>query len=142
MVTALCCEGKNFHTAVAGGAIRKYPLNVDDLTQTSGNVFTLEDSHTTCIDSSRDTNAPSTFTMGSSDGKINLCSPKWRVERMFAAHRGGVMRLSVNADGISIASGGEDGVVKPWSRNGSLRSTLVGVGTAVPSGAGTALGNI
>jgi hypothetical protein len=75
MVTALCCDGKNFYTAVTGGAIRKYPLNVDDLTQTSDDVFTLEDSHITCIDSSHDTNAPSTFTIGSSDGNINLCSP-------------------------------------------------------------------
>jgi hypothetical protein len=75
MVTALCCDGKNFYTAVAGGTIRKYTLNGDDLTQTSDDVFTFKDSHITCIDSSRDTNAPSTFTIGSSDGNINLCSP-------------------------------------------------------------------
>jgi hypothetical protein len=54
MVTALRCDGKNFYTAVAGGPIRKYPLNVNDLTQSSDDVFTLEDSHITCIDSSRD----------------------------------------------------------------------------------------
>jgi WD40 repeat protein len=61
---------------------------------------------------------------------------------MFAAHTGGVMCLSVNADGISIASGGDDSVVKLWSRNASQQSTLAGVGTAVPSCTGTAPGNI
>jgi hypothetical protein len=64
MATALCCDGKNFYTAVAGGAIPRYALNVDDLTQTSDDVFTFKDSHITCIDSSRNINAPSTFTIG------------------------------------------------------------------------------
>jgi intraflagellar transport protein 80 len=120
MVTSICCDGKHFYTAVDGGAIRRYAFIFDDLTQTSEDVFTMKQSHISCIDSTRDTTAPNTFLIGCSDGKLHLCSPNWRIEKMVDAHTGGVTCLSVNPDGLSIASGGEDGVVKVWSRNGIL----------------------
>jgi intraflagellar transport protein 80 len=46
---------------------------------------------------------------------------------------GSVTCVSVNPDGLSIASGGGDGVVKIWSRNGILRTNFASVGGAVTS---------
>jgi intraflagellar transport protein 80 len=133
MVSAICCDDKNFYTAVDGGVIRKFPFSTDDLSQTTEDVFTLKQSHITCIDSTHDSNAPNTFIIGTSDGSIHLCSPNWRIEKTIQAHTGGVTCLSVNPDGLSIASAGEDGIVKLWSRSGSLRSPLASCGTAVTS---------
>jgi hypothetical protein len=42
MVVAAYSDGKPFYTAVDGGSIRKYPINVDDLTQITDEVFTLK----------------------------------------------------------------------------------------------------
>jgi intraflagellar transport protein 80 len=133
MVVAACSDWKHFYTAVDGGSIRKYPINVDDLTETADDVFTLKQSHITCVDSTRDTGGPNTFIIGCADGSLHLCSPNWRVEKTVPAHTGGVTCLSVNPDGLSIASGGEDGVVKIWSRNGILRTNLASAGSAITS---------
>ena len=40
------------------------------------------------------------------------------------AHHGAVTCLSWNSDGTALISGGEDGVIKQWSRSGNLRSKL------------------
>ena len=131
MVAGICYDDKNFYTAADGGAIRKFPFNVDDLAQTSDDVFTFKDAHITCIDSTHDSSAPNTFIIGCSDGTIRLCSTNWRVEKTVTAHNGGVTCLKVNPDGSSIATAGEDGLVKIWSRTGILRSTLASCGSAV-----------
>ncbi|OHT07478.1 hypothetical protein TRFO_24303 [Tritrichomonas foetus] len=131
MVTAACYDEKHFFAAVDGGAIRKFPFTNDDIGQTTEDSFVLKTSHITCIDSTRDPGAPNTFFIGCSDGNFHLCSTNWRIEKTVQAHNGGVTCISVNPDGTSIATGGEDGLVKIWSRNGSLRSTLASCGTAV-----------
>jgi sugar lactone lactonase YvrE len=93
IVTSICCDDKHFYTAVDGGAIRRYPFHVDDLTQTSDDVFTMKQSHISCINSTCDTNGPNTFLIGCSDGKLHLCSPNWRIEKTVDAHTGGVTCL-------------------------------------------------
>eukprot|EP01084_Bolivina_argentea_P287452 493249_1 len=40
------------------------------------------------------------------------------------AHRGAVTCLAWNSDGTALISGGEDGVIKQWSRSGNLRAKL------------------
>jgi WD40 repeat protein len=98
--------------AVHGGSIRKYPINVDDLTQTTDTVLPLKQSPITCVDSTLDTGAPNMFIIACGDGNLYLCSPNGRVEKSVPAHTLGVTYVSVNPDGLSIASGGEDGVGK------------------------------
>merc|ERR1719284_960933 len=49
------------------------------------------------------------------------------------AHRGAVIALKWSFDGSAIASAGEDGSVKVWSRSGMLRSTLTQMPHAVYS---------
>ncbi|KAH0791698.1 intraflagellar transport protein [Histomonas meleagridis] len=133
MVAALCHDDKYFYSAVDGGAIRKYLMNSDDLPQTSDDIFTLKKSHITCLDCTHDQGAPNTFFIGCSDGNFHLCSSNWRIEKTVQAHNGGITCLCVNPDGASIASAGEDGIIKIWSRNGILRSTLASCGAAVTS---------
>ena len=41
------------------------------------------------------------------------------------AHHGAVTCLSWNSDGSALITGGEDGVIKQWSRSGNLRSKLL-----------------
>lgn len=43
---------------------------------------------------------------------------------MDKAHHGAITCLSWNSDGTALISGGEDGVIKQWSRSGNLRSKL------------------
>lgn len=131
MVAGICSDDKNFYTAVDGGAIRKFPYTADELPQTSDDVFVFKDSHITCIDSTRDSTAPNTFIIGCSDGTFRLCSSNWRIDKTVNAHNGGVTCLKVNPDGSSIATAGEDGLVKIWSRTGILRSTLASCGSAI-----------
>jgi intraflagellar transport protein 80 len=133
MIIAACLDGKHFYTAVDGGSIQKYPINVNDITQTTDDVFPLKQSRITCVDSTRDTGAPNTFIIACADGNLHLCSPNRRVKNSVPAHTGGVTCVSLNLDRSSIASGGEDGIVKMWSRNGILQTNLTSVGGAVTS---------
>jgi hypothetical protein len=112
MVIAACSDGKHFYTTVGGGSIRKYLINVDDLTQTTDDVFTLTQWPTTCVGLTGDTGVLNTFIIEFVDGNLYLCSPNARVEKSVPAHTGGVIYASVSSHRLSIASGGEDGVVK------------------------------
>ncbi|CAM9144759.1 unnamed protein product, partial [Lampetra fluviatilis] len=49
------------------------------------------------------------------------------------AHRGAVLAARWSGDGTALATAGEDGLVKIWSRSGMLRSTLVQQGSPVYS---------
>jgi intraflagellar transport protein 80 len=46
------------------------------------------------------------------------------VEKAVEAHTGALISLRWNHDGTAVATSGEDGGVKVWSRNGMLRTTL------------------
>ena len=69
-----------------------------------------------------------------SDGAVRLLSSGGRVERVIAAaHTGSALCVAWSADGASLVSGGEDGLVKQWSRNGNLRSKLASAASPVTS---------
>jgi intraflagellar transport protein 80 len=133
MVVPACLDGKDLYTAVDGGSIAKYPVNLDHLTQTTDDIFTLNQSPIACLDSTRDAGAPNTFIIGCADGNLHLYSPNGRVKKSVPTHTGGVTCVSVNSDEVSIASDGEDGVAKIWSRNGILCTNPASVGGAVMS---------
>jgi len=46
------------------------------------------------------------------------------VEKKIKAHDGAAICLRMNADGLSLATSGEDGQVKLWSKSGNLRTNL------------------
>ena len=69
-----------------------------------------------------------------SDGAVRLMTANGRVERVIAsAHVGSVLCVEWSADGASLLTGGEDGLVKQWSRSGHLRSKLAAVAAPVTS---------
>lgn len=64
------------------------------------------------------------FALGCADGTFRLISEMGREEKKVDAHRGAVISLRWSFDGSAIATAGEDGIVKVWSRSGMLRSAL------------------
>uniref|UniRef100_A0A8V0X4F0 Intraflagellar transport 80 n=1 Tax=Gallus gallus TaxID=9031 RepID=A0A8V0X4F0_CHICK len=73
------------------------------------------------------------FVLTSSDGKFHLISKVGRVEKSVEAHSGAVLAGRWNSEGTALATVGEDGQVKIWSKSGMLRSTLAQQGTPVYS---------
>ncbi|CDW54121.1 WD40 domain containing protein [Trichuris trichiura] len=65
-----------------------------------------------------------TLLLASDDGKLCYLSSVGKVEKIISAHQGAVLCAAWSADCSSVATGGEDGHVKIWSRNGLLRLTL------------------
>ena len=58
------------------------------------------------------------------DGSFKLISKTGRIEKSVAAHQGAVTALRWSPDGTSLATCGEDAVVKSWSRNGMFRASI------------------
>ena len=62
--------------------------------------------------------------IGASDGKYHFISRNGRIEKTVEAHTGAVLAVRWSYDGSALATAGEDGLVKVWSKSGMLRSTL------------------
>lgn len=61
-----------------------------------------------------------------SDGSFKLVSKAGRVEKSVAeAHQGAIIAIKWSYEGAALATAGEDGQVKVWSKGGMLRSSLV-----------------
>jgi intraflagellar transport protein 80 len=74
------------------------------------------------------------FVVGCADGTFLLVSKAGRVEKIVKdAHIGAVVTVKWNHEGTALVSGGEDGVLKVWSRAGQLRSTLASTGKCIYS---------
>ena len=64
--------------------------------------------------------------LGTSDGTLKVISRTGKVEKIIEnAHSTAIICIKWNSEGQAIATSGEDGVVKIWSRQGVLRSKLV-----------------
>uniref|UniRef100_A0A5S6QYY0 WD_REPEATS_REGION domain-containing protein n=1 Tax=Trichuris muris TaxID=70415 RepID=A0A5S6QYY0_TRIMR len=75
--------------------------------------------------------ASDTLLLASDDGKLCYLTGTGKVEKIVSAHQGAVLCVAWSADCSSVATGGEDGLVKIWSRNGLLRLTLTAVDNPV-----------
>ena len=64
--------------------------------------------------------------LGQSDGTLRLVSKSGKIEKNVEnAHQTAIICIRWNSDGQAIATSGEDGVVKIWSKQGVLRTKLV-----------------
>ena len=69
-----------------------------------------------------------------SQGSFKLVSRSGRVDKSVdGAHEGACVCIRWNLDGTALATGGEDGKVKLWSRTGMLRSVLASLDQPVYS---------
>uniref|UniRef100_A0A7S3R5J7 Intraflagellar transport protein 80 n=1 Tax=Dunaliella tertiolecta TaxID=3047 RepID=A0A7S3R5J7_DUNTE len=64
------------------------------------------------------------FAVGCTNGCFKVISRTGKLEKSVDAHSGACIALRWSYDGTALATAGEDGSVKIWSRNGMLRSTL------------------
>uniref|UniRef100_A0A8C4PYQ4 Intraflagellar transport 80 homolog (Chlamydomonas) n=1 Tax=Eptatretus burgeri TaxID=7764 RepID=A0A8C4PYQ4_EPTBU len=73
------------------------------------------------------------FALSTTDGKYHLVSRSGHIEKSVDAHRGAALCVCWSYDGTALATVGEDGLIKIWSRTGMLRSTLAQQGNPVYS---------
>ena len=65
------------------------------------------------------------FVVACCDGSFRIMSSSGRLEKSVPnAHTGAVTAVAWNFEGTALATAGEDGCVKQWSRSGNLRSKL------------------
>ena len=63
--------------------------------------------------------------LGTSNGTLLLLKKNGRLEKCLDAHTGVICCIKWSPDGNSVATSGEDGLIKIWSRLGMLRSTFI-----------------
>jgi len=64
--------------------------------------------------------------LGCADGSFKLISKAGRIEKSVAeAHASAIISIKWSYEGAAMATSGEDGQIKIWSRGGMLRSQLV-----------------
>ncbi|OAJ40437.1 hypothetical protein BDEG_24171 [Batrachochytrium dendrobatidis JEL423] len=68
------------------------------------------------------------YVVGATDGKFYICTRAGKIEKASDAHKGALLSLRWNYEGTAIATAGEDGYLKIWSRSGMLRSSLTQTG--------------
>jgi len=61
------------------------------------------------------------FAAACTDGTLRFFKKSGQLEKKIDAHEGACIVVEWNVDGSSMVTGGEDGEVKVWSRNGNLR---------------------
>ncbi|RWS06425.1 hypothetical protein B4U79_13582 [Dinothrombium tinctorium] len=64
------------------------------------------------------------FAVSATDGCFYIFNRNGGIERSVEAHKGATLTIRWSTDGSALATGGEDGQVKIWSKSGMLRSTL------------------
>ena len=58
------------------------------------------------------------FVIGASDGKFYFVQRNGKIDKSVEAHKGAVLVAKWSHDGSGLATGGEDGFVKIWSKAG------------------------
>lgn len=73
------------------------------------------------------------FLISSTDGCYHIFSRTGKLEKSVEAHKGAILVIKWSSDGTALATGGEEGQVKVWSKSGMLRTTLTSHPTPVYS---------
>lgn len=112
--------------------IESYPTSIDSMSTVNTNVSSSIDSSSSSFSNFKsDPQSNQLIALGVSNGQFYLFSPNWngnRMEKAFDAHADAIIVIRWSNDNTTLATGGEDGLIKIWSRSGMLRSTIT-VGT-------------
>lgn len=105
--------------------IEAYPTSMHVLMSSSNGATGMS------IDSGSSTISQSShlIALGASNGLFYLFPLSWnsnRLDKCIEAHTGAVIVIRWSNDNSTLATGGEDGLIKIWSRAGMLRSTITG----------------
>eukprot|EP00698_Gefionella_okellyi_P003713 TRINITY_DN13461_c0_g1_i1.p1 TRINITY_DN13461_c0_g1~~TRINITY_DN13461_c0_g1_i1.p1 ORF type:complete len:760 (-),score=156.24 TRINITY_DN13461_c0_g1_i1:43-2322(-) len=71
------------------------------------------------------------FVVGCTDGTFRFVTKQGRVEKQVDGHKGAIITVRWSLDGTALATTGEDGAVKVWSKSGMLRTNLAQTTRAV-----------
>ena len=72
------------------------------------------------------------FALGCADGTFKMISRAGRVERTVNdAHQGAIIAIKWSYEGAALATAGDDGQIKVWSRGGMLRSQILNGGKSI-----------
>lgn len=68
-----------------------------------------------------------TLAVGFADGSIKLINKNGKIDKHITTeiHKKSLISLRWSYDGTALASTGQDGALKIWSKNGNLRTNLV-----------------
>ena len=100
-------------------------MSWNTLTDATNKISTLDNSYLD-IDCFPNSRSNSDFVaIAGANGSIKLITKLGKIEKTVAnAHTGSITALKWSSDGAGLASCGEDGCVKIWSKNGELRSKI------------------
>jgi intraflagellar transport protein 80 len=71
--------------------------------------------------------------LATTNGRFALMTSSGKIEKTTEGHTGAILKMRWSHDGTALATAGEDGGVKVWSKTGMLRSTLAQLGAPVYS---------
>lgn len=106
--------------------IDAYPTAMHFLASSSNSTTALE-SGSSFSNFKLDHQSNQMIALGASNGTFYLLPFNWnghRMEKSFEAHTGAIIVIRWSNDSSTLATGGEDGLIKIWSRSGMLRSTI------------------
>jgi intraflagellar transport protein 80 len=70
--------------------------------------------------------------VGFADGSFKLFGKNGRLDKNVPdAHKGALISLKWSYDGGALATAGEDGALKIWSKSGNIRSKLIDSGNPI-----------
>ena len=121
VVCSCCWSPENKLYSLSNKTILTWDYNGEYIDQ-----FMELDTPCTSIEWGPSSHTSDNIALGTSDGTLKIITKTGKVDKIVeGAHSTAIICIKWNSDGQAIATSGEDGIVKIWSRQGVLRSKLV-----------------
>ena len=121
VVCSCCWSPENKLYSLSNKTILTWDYNGEYIDQ-----FMELDTPCTSIEWGPSSQTSDNIALGTSDGVLKIITKTGKIDKIVeGAHSTAIICIKWNSDGQAIATSGEDGIVKIWSRLGVLRSKLV-----------------